>query len=330
MNTIATKPIKNEDELDKSRHVTGFNKWARSSRAIGIIMLFLNWFTIPFEIIFRRDFGQRWFTTINFIFGFLLIILIAGLQGAAYGLSVHLQDYFSWLGSNNPFSQDLQMVEDNLADMKFILAVDLFYFYMGLYHLFKIKWRNQANIPLHSFDYGTSRLQGVAKILMFILNILSIPFLGIYWLLIPVRQRRGRPFPKMIVDHQAFTNVVVEPMMIFFLAYNLTSVARYWLYLSGFALLIHAHWRELARKTKMLDFRDSKIEAGMMRELKNGLVEKKLVEKKLVKVKPMTAAERLLMKIQKETEPFPQAAIIYPDLRIIIEELNREKVIVAK
>ena len=45
---------------DKSRNLTGgYNMLAAAFPIINFIMFFLAWFTVPIEVLFRRNFGQR-------------------------------------------------------------------------------------------------------------------------------------------------------------------------------------------------------------------------------------------------------------------------------
>src|ERR1700749_1806668 len=55
---IATKQITNKDAINTSRHLTGLHRWSRSSKTIGFVMLLMEWFAIPFEVVLRREFAQ--------------------------------------------------------------------------------------------------------------------------------------------------------------------------------------------------------------------------------------------------------------------------------
>ncbi|MCO5946722.1 hypothetical protein [Mucilaginibacter flavidus] len=313
---LITQPFVHGEVTNKSRHVTGLHKWARTSRLVGTLMLILGWFTIPFEVILRRDFGQRWFTPINFYLGLLLVFVFALLQETYVAVWGRIQSIFSYIGfiSSVTPKEELQKAQtDMMAIMGYFL---LAYVLMGLYHLFKIKWRNQSNTPIHSYDDGTSRLRWLGIVLMWVLNVLSIPYMAVCFLLIPRKQRQGKTFPVLISNQQAFTDVFVEPALIFTLAYNTSQIVSFWLYLSGFAVLVHAHWKEMARRNKMLDFQDGKVEAELMRELRNSTAQEKAQQAQWWK-----AAKG----VQPNLQPASQTAIRYPDLMGIIEEMNREK-----
>ena len=311
---IQTKPITASDEIDKSRDAVGLNKWARSSRTIGFLMFILGWFTIPAEVLLRRDFGQRWFTVINFYAGLFLMLLFAiltSLWGGLRDFIYHLQSAIT------PFyTEEEPSFTDRVMDksMMFLLFV---YMLIGSYHLFKIWWRNRNNTALHSFDDGTSRLEPVAGFLMRPVNALAIPFVGLYKMLLPKKQRQGVQTPKLVNDRTAFANTVVEPLLLLVLAYRFHGIASIWLFMSAIAVAINANWKETARLNKILDFRDSVIEAKIMMELKEKTTEPNAPAEKIMQ----QAAET----INENPQVIPQVAAQYPDLMSIIQEMTQDR-----
>jgi hypothetical protein len=310
---IVTKPSSNKELIDKSRDVTGIYKWGRTSRFVNFVTGFLGWFTIPFEVFFRRDFGQRWFTRLNFWAGFFLIIIFTLLQWLVDRYSPEVQKFLMDFSKAVHPSQKDELLTD-IDPTVYMLGIALLYLLMGLYHLFKINWRNQANMSLHSFDNGTSRLEWFSYGLQWLINIIAVPFLAIYFLLIPRKQRKGKPFPRLITDTTAFTNTILEPTALFFLWWSTSSVISIWFLLSGVAMLQHSQLVESARKNKILDFRDGKIEAEAIRELKNSILQNNALEKK----KRKTPA-------QVTTQVIPHQSIRYANLSTIIEELHNSK-----
>ena len=302
---LMIRPYEHGAEIDKSRKITGIDKWARSSPAIGTIMLVLGWFTIPVEVILRRDFGQRYFTNITFYAGLVLILTICGLH---FGYSHLLAKYFDFFRSNPDAEK-----EADTADWAIIICFAL-YFYMGLYHLFKIKWRNQVNTPLHSFDDGKSRLNWLSGVVVWLINIFALPWMVLAYWLIPRKQRKGKPYAKFITDREAFTTTTLEPIVILIAAIYLTGVPSLWLFVSAFALLIYGYWKEMARKNKILDFQDGKIEAGLMRELR--------ASKGLDISQPKRQTGK---SVYPQAQPLPQINVQYPDLNTIIDQMNRDK-----
>lgn len=311
---IITKPLTNQDIIDKSRHVTGIPKWARSSKAVGTLMMVLGWFTIPFEVVYRRDLGQRWFTPVNYCAGLILLLIVQLLQ---YLVSTVWENVQSVLARfSEPFSFFHRQI--NTIQMDNLMLANVFYFIciymvMGAYHLFKIKWRNQANMALHSFDNGDSLIQGLSNILAKIVNVLATPIMLILAWLLPSDLRKGQRLPKLINDPRIFNDTIVEPGILLIFALGWTGVAAFWLYISSLALAVHAYWREMARKSKMLDMRDAKIEAQTMRELRKAMEENK-----------STAGEQSKKTSKPVSQPLEAPAIEYANLNSIIEEMQRE------
>jgi|GEM_PF-3491291 len=313
MPKLITRPYGHETEFGKSGNVAGINQWARNSRIVGFLMLIFGWFTIPFEVIFRRDFGQRWFTVMHFCAGIVLIIIVSTLQFTWVSITNFLQEVFSWLGPFNIFEKDHASILSDRNSDEAIGILFMLYWFMGMYHLFKIRWRNQANVPLHSFDDGTSRLLWFGKINKWFINVSYIPVTAIYWLCLPYRQRKGTKIPKVITDTGAFTNTVIEPMVVFMIAFEFSGVFRVWLFLSSFALFITAQLKEMTRHNKMLDFQDSKIEAQIMREHRAMQVEQQAPKSKT-------------MDKTKKTEIAPTAPPVkHPPLNQIIEQWQKER-----
>jgi hypothetical protein len=308
---ITPRPIAVSDEIDKSRDIGGFNRWARSSRTISFIMLILGWFTIPAEVLLRRDFGQRWFTVINFYAGLFLMLIFSLLQFAFNRVWDAIQGLITSVATAiSPSYEPPESSTDGATDwsMFFLLVV---YVLLGGYHLFKIWWRKKTNTALHSFDDGTSRLEPLGRLLLRPVNTVSIPMLSLSMRLIPKKQRVVNTAPTLIEDATVFTDTILEPVAFLFLAWRLHGMASLWLFLTAIAVAIHANWKETARQSKILDFRDSMIEANVMRELKDG------------------AGKAMGENASRNPNAAPlntvrPVAIQYPNLMTIIEEMNRD------
>jgi hypothetical protein len=90
-----------------------------------------------------------------------------------------------------------------------------------------------------------------------------------------------------------------------------------WLFMSAIAVAINANWKETARLNKILDFRDSVIEAKIMMELKEKTTEPNAPAEKIMQ----QAAET----INENPQVIPQVAAQYPDLMSIIQEMNQDR-----
>lgn len=313
---ITPRPVTASDRVDQSRDISGMNKWAQSSRTVGFIMLVLGWFTIPAEVFLRRDFGQRWFTVVNFYAGLFLMFIFATLQYILVAIWSGIHDFVSRIASAiNPFhTEDETTFTDQVMDRSMLFLL-IAYMVMGSYHLFKIWWRNRTNTALHSFDDGTSRCEPLAGLMIGLINAVASPFVSLYMRLLPAKQRIGMAKPKLINDRTAFTNTAFEPLLLLFLAFWFHGIASIWVFFTAIAVAIHANWKETARLSKILDFRDSVIEAKAMMHLKDETMQN-------------SASGRVMQQAAETIKDSPTVAAQvgqqYPDLMSIIDEMNRD------
>ncbi len=314
---ITPRPVTAGDRVDQSRDISGFNKWAQSSRTVSFVMLVLGWFTIPAEVFFRRDFGQRWFTATSFYAGFFLMLMFASIQYVVAVVWDGIKEFISRIAAViNPFHTDQEVtMVDRVMDKSMVIFL-VIYFFMGAYHRFKIWWRNRANTALHSFDDGTSRFEPIAGLLIKLINVIGIPFVFLVLLLVPRKQRKGRKIPKLINDRSAFTNTVFEPMLLLVLAFWMAGIASIWLFISAVAVAIHANWKETARLSKILDFRDSILEAKVMVQLNDETAGTST---------PSRIMQQAAETIKSAPHILPHISQQYPDLSSIIEGMNQEK-----
>jgi len=313
---LSPKPVSISDETAHTRDSTGFNKWARSSRTISFIMAVLGWFTIPAEVMLRKDFGQRWFTVLNFYAGLFLLLLFSIVQFLVHWIGDACQSFLTSIAT--AFNPSYEAPEPTLTDsimnksMRFFV---LLYFVLGAYHLFKIWWRNRTQTALHSFDDGTSRLEPVAKYIIEPLNAIAVPVTSLVMKLLPKQQRNVKTVPTLITNATSFTNTVLEPLVLLLLAWWLHGMVSLWLFISAIAIAIYSQWRETSRLNKILDFRDSIIEAKVMMELKEGILEPNAQGRIM-----QQAAATIKENPQLVTQMSPQ----YSSLMSIIDDMNQE------
>jgi len=304
--TQATAP-----DNDKSRNVTGgYNMLAQFFPFINFIMFLLGWFTVPIEVLFRRNFGQRWLTVINFYAGLFVLGVFTTIQGLAGALSSNSSYSYQQQQPATPSFWDSLMSKSMLI---FLLA----YLLISSYHFFRMWWRDRTNTALHSFNDGRSRFEPIAALLMDVVNIAAVPIIRLYMLLLPKEERERKiEVPPLINDLTAFTNTVFEPLLLLILVFIFPGTTRMWLLISAAALAIYANWKETAKLNKVLDFRDSVIQAKDMSEHHN--------------LSDMPSTENLILRqaadtIKSNPEVAPKVAERYPDLMDIIEEMNNEK-----
>lgn len=302
---ITPKPLVHSDRINKARDISGIRKRMRDSRIVGGALSFLGWFTIPAEVFLRRRFGYRWFTPLNFYAGVFLLIAVMFFQ---YLASMLLFIIGRFGGDLNPFHSDAVAPDYGGGyDMALILWI---YIIMGLLHLIRRWWRNQGDVELHSYDDGISHLEFIGGLVMGVVNILSIPVLEIYMFLFPASRKEVTKRPKVINDRTAFTNTVIEPLAFFVLSFACGyMIERLWFYITAFAVAVSANMKETAKRTRVLDFKDSMLEAKAMAELRKG---------KSAEEKKSTAAKK------DNKKPVPNRPTIYPDLNSIIDEVHRE------
>ncbi len=297
---------------DKSRNVTGgYNMMALMFPFINFIMFLLGWFTVPVEVLFRRNFGQRWLTVINFYAGFFVLGVFTTIQtlaSASYNTSYYQQQP---VGANaEPSFWESLM---NKSMLIFLLA----YLLISSYHFFRIWWGNRTNTALHSFNDGTSRFEPIAELLLHVVNIAAVPIIRVYMLLLPKEERERKiSVPPLLDDVTAFANTVFEPLLLLILALIFPGATRMWLLISAAALAIYANWKETAKLNKVLDFRDSVIQATDMSKHHN--------------LSELPSNETVILKqaahtLKNNPEVAPQVAQRYPDLMDIIEEMQAGK-----
>jgi len=315
---ITPKPITAADNVDQSRDSSGLNRWTRSSPIIEFIMFILGWFCIPVEVFLRKDFGQRWFNAINFYAGFFLLLIFASVQYAIDIIWEKIAEFVVYVASSiNPLYTPAEegWFSEHILDRSMLFFL-IAYTLMGSYHLFKVWWRNRTNMALHSFDNGTSRLEPIARYLIPIINAITVPVIWLYIRLIPKKQRTFAPQPELINDRTAFTNAILEPLVLFILAEELTGIVSLWLIISAISLAIHATWREIAKLNKVLDFRDSVLDAKVMMDLRQQTLQSSPQNKMM---------QQVASSIRETPQITAQMIDQYPDLMHIIEEMNRDK-----
>lgn len=305
---ITPKPLVNSDTINKARDVSGLRKWSRESRLMGRMMLILGWFTIPAEVILRRKFGYRWFTPMSFYVGLILLVVLDYLE---YGM-VYIRRWIANLDAIwNPFYSTEAM--PNYDALKFLNNCACLYFVLGIFQLIMRWWRSRTNVELHSYDDGISRLEIPGRILMELFNAMADPVVSLFFHFSRASKKGGlKEPPELIGDRFAFTNTVIEPAAILVAAYYCPgTIPTAWLVITALSVAIYANMKETAKRTRVLDFKDSMLEAKAMAALRSGM---QTTEKK-----PSSTAKK------EKLKPIQSKALSYPDLKVIIEEMNREK-----
>jgi hypothetical protein len=316
------------NDTNSARNVLGsYQMWAQNFPFLNTAMYFLQWLVIPVEVFLKRDFGQRWFTTVNFYVGFLVLFWFNVTQQAGSMFGSFLGGSRSRQPTRSPFGfyeegAEAAPAEPSLWD-KFLensmLWFLLAYLLLSAYHFFKIWWRNRTNTPLHSFDDGKSRLEPFAGGAMTLINAIATPVIGLFIRLLPERDRAaGRgTMPPLLNDESVFANTVLEPLLLFILGLLLSGTASTWLLVSAFALGIFASWNESKKLDRLLDVRDNIIEGADMREaMKGGDTPQRMnsAQKEIV--------QQIAQKVETAPEVAAQVKADFPDLDDIISQMH--------
>ena len=243
-----------------------FEKQAKFSPILNIVLNVFTWIVVPITAFFRRDFGERHFTSMRFLMGAFVLGWLSIVQRAnAFGLQPRMGKIpFYYSGQQIPEEVETASLFERFMSnsMSFILVA---YILLSAVHFFKIWWRNRTNTPLHSFDDGTSRLEPLAPLLMDLLNMVLAPLsLLMMRIFLPEKERQGfTEIPTHLNNITSFTDRFLEPTVILLLAYLVGylggGTTSTWLVWSSVAVFVFATLKHDAQLHKWLDMRDTMI-----------------------------------------------------------------------
>ena len=294
----------------------GYETFQKFFPIINVVMYVFGWFTTPIQVFFRKDFGQRYYTQMNFFAGLAVLGGFNAWQSVSGVFSNNISSSYNYYSQNGHHVENTTSYLDKIKDHS-LLIILVAYLLVGSYHFFRIWWRNRTNTALHSFEIGKSRFEKVAVYFMKFVNITSVPILRIYMLFLPKEERERKiSVPPLINDLGTFTDTILEPMLLFVLAIFVPGTAKIWLLISAPAHAIYANWAHTSILNKVLDFRDAIISAKGMQDHKQ--------------YKGDTNSENEI--IHQAAETIKNAPDIgervkqqYPDLMSIIDDLNEEQ-----
>lgn len=312
------------NRVDKSRDMTGgAAMWVQSFPFVSFFIFVLGWFTVPIEVFFRKDFGQRWFTVLKFFAGLMVLMVFAVVQFLYHGIVhffeklVHQLNPLNW-GDSLPEPSSYEEMTDH--SMYYLM---LAYIVMSAYHFFRIWWRNRTHTQLHSFDDGHSRFERIGNYFMLTVNFAAVPVLYFFMLFLPRSEwKRKIGVPWLITNLTGFTNAVVEPIIILYLSLCFHGMIKLWLLISVPALIIYSSWKETAKLNKALDFQDSVIEAETMQKQRQQ-------EREAAQAKVTKQAETMVKHYGGPLNLTPLTPQ-HPDLHKIITKMNKERKLTAK
>lgn len=227
----------------------------------------LHWMTIPIEVLFRRRFGARWLTPTNFFIGLLVLVLFSALQYGvnwltAYLVSVELLD------------GPLPTTQAEIAMANSLMYILVGYVVIALIHFYVMWWRKRVGTPLHTFEDGISWFEPLGKVLAFPLNLMAMPFIYLLRVFVPKDLRRHKT-PKWIENTAAFTDILVEPLVLITLAFQFTEVASVWMVLSAIATSKHGWDKWVVRREIERNYSDSFVQIEYMRAFKDAYMRRR-------------------------------------------------------
>ena len=230
----------------------------------------LHWMTVPIEVLFRRRFGARWLTPTNFFIGLLVLVLFTLLQMGVNWLTAYLVS--------------VELLDDTLPStpaeiamaysMGFFLAA---YIVVAILHFYVMWWRKRVGRPLHTYEDGISWFEPLGKVLAFPLNLLAMPFIYVLRVFVPKELRRHKT-PKWIENNSAFTDIVVEPLVLLVLAFQFAEVTSAWMVFSAIATTKHGWDKWMVRREIERDYSDSFVQMEYMRAFKDAYMRRRAYE----------------------------------------------------
>lgn len=257
------EPIHHLPGSQENRNVLGgYDFWTAIFPFLGFLVFVLGWFTVAIETFLRRDFGERYFSRINFFAGLLILFFWTGVS--------KLGVLFRGARAAYPFP-GMEPVPPPSVKISGMAVVLLLFLVLSGYHFFTIWWRNVNAKPLHSLDAGTSWLNPLGKLLMGIINIVVGLLYGVYALTLPSQERVSFPQHLPVIrDYRYLTERFVEPLVVGIVAIVCMSLGAWalssWLLFSVIALVIHSELRHVMERNYFLGIRDKTVIARYWRE----------------------------------------------------------------
>lgn len=233
----------------------GFDVWKQIFPALSFIYFIFGWFAVTLEVFLRRDFGERYFTRLNFFAGFIVL--------SGFNMAQSLIGGFWREGGVATWKESV---------MWFVL---LAYIALSIYHLFTIWWRDRIGKPLHSLDSGKSWLEPLAGMLLAAVNSMLTPIFKVLAKTLPSHQQQGvlKVLP-VLRDKRSFAENVLEPVacvvVLFLVFISKLAIPTFWLLYAIPALILYTSFRHQAERNSFLDIQDSIIEADQLKTALQG------------------------------------------------------------
>lgn len=238
---------------NQPRNVVGDEQmWAGMIPGLGLMNYLLGLFTVPIECFLRRNFGERYFTRMNFLGGLGVLV--------AFNIFSHLMG-----GVLNMFSSKGDKTSSWMGTVIFV------YVLLGIGHFLRIWWNDIVmGEPEHSYSSGRSWLRPIGRAVMFLLNLVLNNLVRLIFKITPKADEDRLPSVLPVLrDVDTFTERFIEPTVIFYLAIRSFGAGQtaigWWLIFSVMALNLYTGLRHEAERGTFLDYRDQMIDARFYR-----------------------------------------------------------------
>jgi len=209
----------------------------------GIIEFFISGIATSFEVMIRKNFGERYFTFPKFLIGLITLGFFVGISTTSYNLA----DFSIFYSQRNNlyFSPAQGDIYPNFSRYLF-LAYFIAYIFLGMTELRQAFVRSRNGDPWHSFFNGESRVQALDKI---------TETLGI---------------KRMLGQHIISNHIVqlyIEPLFFLSLGLGLALILPpfgVWFIIGAFVVFVRGQLIYGRLKEHVLNMKDSQIESKSM------------------------------------------------------------------
>lgn len=236
--------------MRKERNLLGDDAmWTGIIPGLGFMNFILGWFTVPIEVFLRRDFGERYFTKVNFFAG-LLILIVWNV------LSVMIPFHLPWF------------IDRQDPDFNLLWFITRLYVYFSIMHFLVMWWNDIVGKPIHSFSAGKSWLWLIGWVAMKALGLILDPIAKFLIRILPGenKEEKIKSSVPVLQDANVFTERIIEPIFIFWcMDYAYGQGQNGMVTYLFFALMGHNLYtgmRHDAERSFVLDIRDRIIERG--------------------------------------------------------------------
>lgn len=242
---------------NQPRDVTGGEQmWAGMIPGLGLMNYLLGLLTVPIEVFLRRDFGERYFTRMNF-FGGLIILFLWVITG-------------NLLSMINMFNPLMWLMNRRSEEASAFPSVIKWYVIFSVGHFLYMWWKDIIGNPKHSYSAGRSWLRPIGGIVMWVMNLVLDNVVRLIFAITPGADKARLPsILPVLRDRDTFTERFIEPLAVFIAGFVFMGMGQFmvawWLFFSVTALNLYTGLRHQAERGVFLDYRDQMIDARFYR-----------------------------------------------------------------